>query len=193
MAPTEPLKYVQGQKKEDARLPWIEVGYHVFATEGPGGLKVEVIAREVGKSKSSFYHHFADMEVFTYLLLDYHQTQARRLAALEKACASIDPELIAVLVDNRIDLLFSRQLRVHREVEIYRSCFEQSNAEVAEAFMELWAKELGLEGRMALARDFFFHALENFYLRITPEDLNEQWLRAYFAESKQLVAQFLRQ
>lgn len=183
---------VQDQKKKEARLPWIEVGYHVFATEGPGGLKVEVLAREVGKSKSSFYHHFADMEVFTYLLLDYHQQQARRLAELERACASIDPELIEVLVENRLDILFSRQLRVHREVEVYKECFEEANAFVADAFMHLWAQELGLEGKPGLARDFFFHALENFYLRITAADLNEHWLRAYFDEARALVAQFLK-
>ena len=58
--------------------------------------------------------------------------------------------------------------------------------------MHLWAQELGLEGKPGLARDFFFHALENFYLRITAADLNEHWLRAYFDEARALVAQFLK-
>ena len=45
-------------------IPWLEVGYAIFSNEGPKGLKIEVLAREVGKSKSSFYHCFADLDIF---------------------------------------------------------------------------------------------------------------------------------
>lgn len=54
------------------KLPWVEAGYQLFAEHGPKGLKVEVIARHVKKSKSSFYHHFSDLEVFTEELLFFH-------------------------------------------------------------------------------------------------------------------------
>ncbi|NQZ48466.1 MAG: TetR/AcrR family transcriptional regulator, partial [Erythrobacter sp.] len=70
--------------KKDLLLPWIKAGYTLFAEEGPQGLKVEVIARRVNKSKSSFYHHFADLEVFTEFLLDHHLKQSAHLAELEK-------------------------------------------------------------------------------------------------------------
>ncbi|MEM7514864.1 MAG: TetR/AcrR family transcriptional regulator, partial [Bacteroidota bacterium] len=52
--------------------PWLKAGYDIFSQEGPGGLKVERLARIVGKSKSSFYHHFADLEIYTSFLLEYH-------------------------------------------------------------------------------------------------------------------------
>ena len=48
--------------------PWIIKGYELFANKGSLGLKVEVISKAVNKSKSSFYHHFADIEVFLELL-----------------------------------------------------------------------------------------------------------------------------
>ncbi len=43
---------------------WIKTGYEIFALSGENGLKIEVLAKKVGISKSSFYHHFADLEIF---------------------------------------------------------------------------------------------------------------------------------
>ncbi|MFZ4399682.1 MAG: TetR/AcrR family transcriptional regulator, partial [Bacteroidales bacterium] len=40
---------------------WIIKGYETFAFFGENGLKVEQLAKSVGISKSSFYHHFADL------------------------------------------------------------------------------------------------------------------------------------
>lgn len=56
--------------------PWILAGHKIFAEKGPEALKVEVLAREVNKNKSSFYHHFADLQVFRTRLLEYHRKRA---------------------------------------------------------------------------------------------------------------------
>jgi len=97
--------------------PWIAVGYETFALEGPQALKVEVIARKVQKSKSSFYHHFADLDVFITVLLEYHLQQTQIIAQREAACENILPELVEVLVEVKVDLLFNRQLRVNRHIK----------------------------------------------------------------------------
>jgi AcrR family transcriptional regulator len=41
---------------------WIEKGYEVFALHGASGLKVEALSKSLDISKSSFYHHFADIK-----------------------------------------------------------------------------------------------------------------------------------
>ena len=46
----------------DTQSLWIKTGYEAFAILGENALKIEQLARETGKSKSSFYHHFADTE-----------------------------------------------------------------------------------------------------------------------------------
>ena len=56
----------------DVKQPWIEIGYKTFAKLGPDGLKIEALARAVGKSKSSFYHLFATLEIFQRALLIHH-------------------------------------------------------------------------------------------------------------------------
>ena len=100
---------------------WIEVGYEIFSREGMNGLKIESMARAVGISKSSFYHHFADIIIFRDYLLRYHTKRAKIIAAEENQCANIDPELITVLVNAKIDLLFNKQLRINRKIPEYQA------------------------------------------------------------------------
>ena len=73
-------------------LPWIEAGYELFAAQGPDGLRVETLARKVGISKSSFYHHFADIDVFTERLLEWHLDRAVEIAGRARDCRTFDPD-----------------------------------------------------------------------------------------------------
>jgi len=169
------------------KLPWVEAGYHLFAEHGPKGLKVEVIARQVKKNKSSFYHHFSDLEVFTEELLSFHMERAKQVAEFERSCKTIVPELLNVLVDAKTDLFFNRQLRIHRDIPAFRKCFEQSNELASRALMNLWATELGLSDNPKLASLLFKLVMDNFYLQISEKNLTYSWLLNYFAELGTMV------
>jgi AcrR family transcriptional regulator len=171
------------------KLPWVEAGYHLFAEHGPKGLKIEVMAGKVKKSKSSFYHHFSDLEVFTEELLLYHLKRAKLIAEREAKCKSIVPDLLNVLIDSKYDLLFNRQLRVHRDQPDFKKCFEQSNKEASTAIMELWIAELGLGDNKKLATLLFMLVMDNFYLQITEKNLTFEWLLNYFTELGTMVAE----
>ncbi|MEQ8238154.1 MAG: TetR/AcrR family transcriptional regulator [Cyclobacteriaceae bacterium] len=171
------------------QLTWIEQGYSIFASEGPFGLKVERIAKLVGKNKSSFYHYFADMEIFTSRLLKLHINQAKIIAEKESKTQSQE-ELIEILVTHKIDLLFNRQLRIHRENPSFETCFCQVNEITIPAIMGVWAELIGLQENTYLAKLVLNLSLENFYLQITEETLNQQWLHDYFEKLKQLVRAF---
>jgi len=47
----------------DSKEIWVKTGYKIFALNGQGEIKIERLAKIVGKSKSSFYHHFADLDL----------------------------------------------------------------------------------------------------------------------------------
>ena len=168
---------------------WLHYGYTTFALYGPEALKVERLARDVGKSKSSFYHHFADLEVFTERLLSRHLDQARLIAQKEAACQSLE-ELIEVLLDHKMDLLFNRQLRVHRSNLYFERCFEETAALTVPAILPVWTKILGLKEQSYLAGLVLQLSLENFYIQLTPETLNRTWLLEYFEGLKHLVRSF---
>ena len=170
--------------------PWLTAGYEIFSQEGPNGLKVERLARIVGKSKSSFYHHFADLEIYTSFLLEYHMKQVDVLFEKEKACQRVVPDLLHILVEHKEDLLFNRQLRVHRSVPAFQKCFEKANQLSVESIVGIWAEALGLEHESYLAQMVLMLTMENFYLQITEETLTYEWLENYIFQLQNMVQAF---
>jgi AcrR family transcriptional regulator len=170
---------------------WIETGYEVFALKGQIGLKVEPLAQKVGKSKSSFYHHFADLELFIGLLLEHHIKQSYLIADKERNARNIDPELIIILVIHRIDLLFNRQLRINKNIPLFEETLCKSNKIIGDAFKTAWSKDLNSALSQKQIEGVFTLAIENFYLQINPDNLNYNWLSAYFNDLKRLTSQFI--
>lgn len=173
-----------------AKLPWILQGYTLFAEQGPASLKVEVLSRLVGKNKSSFYHHFADLDLFIEHLLTYHLSRASLIASRERACKNVIPELLETLLEFPTDLFFNRQLRIHRSRPDFAACFQQSSMEVGEAIIGIWAEALGLVGKNHLAQLVLNLTLENFYLQITPETFTYEWLEKYVRDLQILTKSF---
>ena len=173
----------------NTQLPWIESAYAIFAKEGPNGLKVERLAKIVGKNKSSFYHHFADLEVFTEVLLNHHLKQAEILAEKEANCDGED-RFVALMIEHKQDLLFSRQLRIHRDVPAFEKCFCTTNEMSIPSFVPIWSQMIGLESNQRLAGTVLQLSIENFFLQITEETLNPQWLHQYIATIRGMVHQF---
>jgi AcrR family transcriptional regulator len=172
---------------ENIKQPWIVAGYEIFSNEGPKGLKVEVIARKVKKSKSSFYHFFADIDCFVEELLAHHLLQTKIIAEREKLCKNIVPELLNILLEVKQDLLFHRQLRINRHIPNFKKCFEDAHKEVEEVILKIWSDTLDLSNQTYIARIVFGLMIENFYLQITEETLTYEWLLNYINEIRFMV------
>lgn len=174
----------------DNKEVWIKEGYEVFSTYGPTGIKIEPLAKRVGKSKSSFYHHFADMEIFIDHLLEYHIQQSKIMAQKEQQAENIDPELIQILVAHKIDLLFNRQLKINQHIKSFSLALEKSNSLVGNTFITVWVKDLDLNLSPKQIEGIFSLALENFFLQINTETLHYEWLNRYFANLKKIACSF---
>jgi AcrR family transcriptional regulator len=166
---------------------WIRNGYEIFAEFGIEGLKIERLAKKVGVQKSSFYHYFADIELFVECLLEYHLEQSHRIAIKEQGAKNIDPELIEILVEHKTDLLFNRQLRINRQNEKFGTTLKSSDKIIGDAFVLVWIKDLNLQLTKPKLIAIFELALENFYLQINKENLNPQWLSSYFDNLKRIA------
>ena len=174
----------------NGQIIWILKGYEMFALHGESSIKVERLAKEVGISKSSFYHYFADLEIFIDSLLDYHLEQSRKMAVKENAAVSIDPELIQILVEHKVDLLFNRQLRIHQNNPKYFDILNMSNGIIGNEFVHLWVRELDLKLGFEQLQGLFELALENFYLQINFENLHYDWLSNYFKNLRRIALNF---
>ncbi|WP_394751001.1 TetR/AcrR family transcriptional regulator [Spongiimicrobium salis] len=168
---------------------WIEEGYHFFASQGPGEMRVERLAKTIGKNKSSFYHFFATIEILQEELLQYHLTQICAMAnALEKAITLED--LTAILLDNKTHLLFNRQLRIHRQKPEFEHYLHKTNAVAGTAIMEVWKNMLELKNNSYLARLVLKLSVDNFFLQITEAQLDRDWLNTYFLQLREMVQAF---
>lgn len=61
------------------RQAWLEAGWAALEDAGPSGVRIEAIARELGLTKGSFYHHFKNKNALLDALLEgwrAHATEA---------------------------------------------------------------------------------------------------------------------
>jgi AcrR family transcriptional regulator len=169
---------------------WIIKGYETFALFGEKGLKIEQLAKDVGISKSSFYHHFADLDIFMEELMQHHLKNSAVIANKEKLAKTINPELINILLEHKTDLLFNRQLRINSNKSKYKDTLMKSNYIVGKDFISLWLTDTKLIIQQKQAEGLFELALENFYLQINSENLNKSWLENYFENLNRITRCF---
>lgn len=168
---------------------WIEAGYELFVNEGPKGLKVEVLARTVGVSKSSFYHHFADMEIFRERLMQWHLFRADEISEQAALCGSMN-DFIAVLAAAKQDLLFNKMLRTHAAFDpSYGECFEKAHLKVISKIERVWADFLGVTNQPEKARSAFRVLSDMFYHRVNKQNLSVDWMKGLMEELKKLLSE----
>lgn len=172
--------------------PWVEAGYEAFALHGPDALRVEQLARQVGISKSSFYHQFADIPIFVERLLGHHQQRADLIAEVARSCRSFNPDYLRVLVDHRTDMLFQRQLRMHRDNMAYQYCYQRAHSTVVEEVMPLWAQTVGLPGQLPAAREMLDVVTDVFYQRLTNDNLNMAFATGLLKEIEVFIRHALK-
>jgi AcrR family transcriptional regulator len=169
---------------------WILAGYETFAITGENGLKIEQLSKEVGISKSSFYHHFADLEIFKEKLLLHHLNQSVIIAAKENKAKKINPDLINILIEHKTDLLFNRQLRINANNLRFKDVLIKSNNIIGTDFIKLWLSDTKIKLTPQQTEGLFELAMENFYLQINHDNINQNWLELYFDNLNRISRKF---
>ena len=169
---------------------WIIKGYETFAFWGEKGIKIEKLAKEVGISKSSFYHHFADLDIFIERLLLHHLTMSVTIAEKERKAEKINPDLINILIDHKTDLLFNRQLRINANNLIFKDVLIKSNRIIGNDFIKLWLSDTKLKLTLPQAEGLFELAMENFFLQINQDNIKQEWLVTYFDNLNRITRNF---
>lgn len=158
---------------------WIEEAYNVFAFEGHRAIKIEILAKRIGKSKSSFYHFFADLNLFLEELCLYHVQRASEIAKNATVLPKDSKALIHFLLSVKNDIFFQRELRVHRQQPLFEKTITDSHKQVENALLPVFAKAIGLEQDLFAAKMILHLTIENFYLQVQPNSFNVKWLMQY--------------
>jgi len=173
-------------------LPWLEAGYEIFALQGPDALKVEALARKVGISKSSFYHHFADLEIYSEMLMAYHLESIGVMARNSTKCKVIDPDFLMLMLEHKRDIMFNRRLRVHRDNLSYQLCFERASYSVEKEFIGIFAAMYGLETQLDIGWNVLKVVNDLFYSRVTNENFTYDWLVKFLEEIDNFMKDVIR-
>ncbi|HBH23034.1 MAG TPA: TetR/AcrR family transcriptional regulator [Cytophagales bacterium] len=169
---------------------WIIKGYETFALLGYKGLIIEQLAKEVGISKSSFYHHFADLDIFIEKILLHHLKKSSIIAEKERKAEKINPDLINILIEHKTDLLFNRQLRIDSNKSNFKDALIKSSKIIGTDFIKLWLTDTKLNLTSKQAEGIFELAMENFFLQINQDNINQEWLSTYFDNLNRITRNF---
>jgi len=166
---------------------WIIEAYIIIAENGFDRFNVELLARRVNKSKSSFYYYFYDFENFKTVLLEHHFSRAAELAIEIDKIGALNIELINLFITYKIDFLFHKQLRVNREDVEFKQYISKITQKLNPSFLNLWIEYLELENQSMFANALYHLIIDNFFLRITVNNYNTIWLLKYIEEIGKLV------
>jgi hypothetical protein len=84
-------------------------------------------------------------------------------------------------------MLFNRQLCINRDNQLYQLYFEKAFKIVETSFFDKWVMVLGLKTQPNIARNILKIYSDNFFLRVTEENLTYEWLIKMLDEIKLLV------
>ncbi|MBN1496443.1 MAG: TetR family transcriptional regulator [Spirochaetes bacterium] len=98
--------------KKDAKTSWLEEGLKILETRGPSMLSIESLARRTGKTKGSFYHHFASREKYIRSLLDYYENISTRDVLQVTSGGSTPRERLRMLTDLTFNLSGGLELAI---------------------------------------------------------------------------------
>lgn len=161
---------------------WVRQGYSLFSENGPSGVKVEILARRVGKSKSSFYHYFSDVESFISLMLKLHIVRASELAKALESTGKEKTDYISGLQQFKDDILFHRQLRFHRHHSSFFSCINQAYTCVEEPAIAAINLAGGFNGSKTISLQYLQLVVDLFLYRLIPEKLDSNWVDVFCNE-----------
>ncbi|OOG76545.1 TetR/AcrR family transcriptional regulator [Algoriphagus sp. A40] len=164
---------------------WMDAGYAIFSEEGPSGIQVERLARDLDKNKSGFYHFFGDKEAFFELLMKEHLGRLDLLSYQIRRIKDFDPEYIQFLMENRETVLFQIQLVRHRENPLFAKTMNQFSERATAAVLPVWSSYLGTS--VTISGKLWGIIRDTFYSRVTPDNFNFEWMSELSREVKNLI------
>jgi AcrR family transcriptional regulator len=151
---------------------WLKAGHAGFTRFGHDAIKTDRLARDVGKSRSSFYHLFGDREDFWNDLVEYALGITRQFSEETKDMQNFFPEYAESCIKYKDMIFFNRYLFLHRETDaLCRSAWKRISDFVDDKTEELWMKMIDLDDLPKPQRERFYETIRSAaYMRLEYDD-----------------------
>lgn len=155
---------------------WIETAYLHFSEFGPNGLNIKNIASDAGVSRTSFYHFFTDAEDLIDHLLEYHREIAKEYDAKIAKCRAYSPDIFEVIAAYRTNVLFHRQLLLHKENPKFYLTYQVLNKSSNEIIYPFWATYFDYRGNSIVGKEIHLMLMDLWYLHLQENDFTPEAL-----------------
>jgi len=172
---------------------WIEVGYEQIAFLGFESVGVELISREMKKSKSSFYNYFGDYENYIEELLTHQISRNKNFVSKLAEINSLMPDLINLLIEFKSDIFFHKQLYKHRDKKHFKETLDISFNNYSNTIEEKWVDYFGLSKNRAFIQRFHRYIAEHFLMMINNDNYTFEWMENYLIQLKSMLGLLLNQ
>ena len=178
---------------DNSKQKWLEKGYEHFALFGPENISINAISKEIDSTRSSFYHHFSDMEVFFASLLESHYQLTKQFIVEGKQnCKKLIPDLYILLEKFSLGLKFNRQLFVNRHIPSFGFMFNRVFEKVTEDFvLDLFVHQFNLQLERNDVASIWLTLTESWYARINPENLEASELQMIAEDIMNSIMKFI--
>ena len=147
-----------------SREEWLAKALEVFRREGEPGVRIEVLAREIGVAKAGFYWHFKDREDLLNQVLNYWAHEYTEVVTENEALLSLPPRERLL---NTMEMIYDHDLP---SLDLPFRTWALKDKQVRRAVQKVIRKrleftrqifnELGFKGEDAEARTRMFVASE---------------------------------
>lgn len=170
---------------------WINAGYQQFSEEGLDGILVERIAKILNLNKSGFYYYFGDRDFYLEQLLKFHLTQCEGMALEMRMMTRFDPDFFTTIMNHKLSVMVQMQLLRFRHHDRCNAYYVQVNQLLDKEIIPEWSTFIGIQNDPALALQFFRLTRDLFYSRITPGNINHDFIRNLIYEVKEVAQSLL--
>ncbi|HTF17237.1 MAG TPA: helix-turn-helix domain-containing protein [Chryseolinea sp.] len=166
---------------------WLKVGYELLAAEEIDGINIERLARTLDANKSGFYHYFGTKDEYFKQLIGYHIRRAGVVASEIQRCNAIDPDLLHVVVREKLFFLVESQLFIKGKPLKNKVDATVAGRLVTDEVVALWCRQNEtpssyrvLPGTVNIIRHFF-------YGRIDAHNVSHKFLHVLVGEIRAML------
>jgi len=174
-------------KSTESVQKWIEKGYEILAIEGPEGIQVERLARELNLNKSGFYHYFGDHDIFFSRLMEHHFFLNGKFCSETMSLGQFYPDYIYLLLRYKTTLGVQAQLRKRIKNKVYDEEFTKIKIRNDKAVIPLWASYLKIPENPVLAQELWDLMRDMFYMRFNYDTVNFESIQILVSKFRNMV------
>ena len=156
-----------------SRNKWIEVGYFLFAENGPQNFSIKKLSEIAGLPRTNFYYHFNDYnELFEEIIKLHFGVTDEYLRIITDELKNFLPDLHIISVRYPLGLKFVKQLFLNRDTKKYNELYIELNHMTFPVIIPKMLEYYNLKIDYHIAKNLWVTVLDTWYSQLDVDNIN---------------------